>query len=66
MLLLKSFQPRDQNDFFYFFSLIAATTYLLTFLSKLITKREPVAYWDCWVYLTLNAIYWIILAIRYY
>ncbi|MGF6474487.1 hypothetical protein ABIE06_001300 [Pantoea dispersa] len=41
----------------YFVSLIAAAGYLLAFLPKLRTRREPVAYWGCWAYLGLNAVY---------
>ncbi|MEB5971674.1 hypothetical protein ACWXWB_01730 [Pantoea dispersa] len=50
----------------YFVSLIAAAGYLLAFLPKLRTRREPVAYWGCWAYLGLNAVYWAIFAFRYY
>ncbi len=32
--------------FFYFVSLIASALYLLAFLPKLRTRREPIAYWD--------------------
>ena len=52
--------------FFYFVSLIAAAGYLLAFLPKLRTKREPVAYWGCWAYLAANGIYWAIYALHYY
>lgn len=31
--------------FFYFVSLIASALYLLAFLPKLRTRREPIAYW---------------------
>lgn len=34
--------------FLYFVALIAAAGYLLAFLPKLRTRREPVAYWGCW------------------
>ena len=34
--------------FFYFVSLIASALYLLAFLPKLRTRREPIAYWGCW------------------
>ncbi|WP_167377154.1 hypothetical protein [Pantoea wallisii] len=50
----------------YFVSLIASAGYLLAFLPKLRTRREPVAYWGCWAYLSINAIYWVIFALRYY
>ena len=42
--------------FLYFVALIAAAGYLLAFLPKLRTRREPVAYWGCWAWLGLNAV----------
>lgn len=52
--------------FFFFVSLIATAGYLLAFLPKLRTKREPVAYWGCWAYLAANAVYWSIYGLRFY
>lgn len=52
--------------FLYFVALIAAAGYLLAFLPKLHTRREPVAYWGCWAWLGLNAVYWSVYAVRNY
>ncbi|WP_190314939.1 hypothetical protein [Pantoea sp. M_9] len=52
--------------FLYFVALIAAAGYLLAFLPKLRTRREPVAYWGCWAWLGLNAVYWSVYAVRNY
>ncbi|WP_312240820.1 hypothetical protein [Pantoea sp.] len=52
--------------FFYFVSLIASAGYLLAFLPKLRTQREPVAYWGCWAYLAANAVFWLIYGMRHY
>lgn len=52
--------------YLYFVSLIAAAGYMFTFLPKLRTKREPIAYWGCWAYLGINIIYWVVYAFRFY
>lgn len=52
--------------FFYFVSLIASALYLLAFLPKLRTRREPIAYWGCWTYLGANAIFWAVYAVMHY
>ncbi len=52
--------------FFYFVSLIASALYLLAFLPKLRTRREPIAYWGCWTYLVANAIFWAVYGVMHY
>jgi len=52
--------------FLYFVSLISSALYILAFLPKLRTRREPVAYWGCWAYLGVNIIYWSVYAFRFY
>lgn len=52
--------------FFYFVSLIGSALYLLIFLPKLRTRREPIAYWGSWVYLGANAIFWAVYGVLHY
>lgn len=52
--------------FFYFVSLIGSALYLLIFLPKLRTRREPIAYWGSWAYLGANAIFWAVYGLLHY
>ncbi|SFO50369.1 hypothetical protein SAMN05428971_4248 [Candidatus Pantoea varia] len=62
----KNINQERTMKFFYFVSLIASTLYLLVFLPKLRTRREPIAYWGCWTYLGANAIFWAVYGVMHY
>jgi len=63
---IKDIDQEKTMKFFYFVSLIASALYLLAFLPKLRTRREPIAYWGCWTYLGANAIFWAVYGVMHY
>jgi len=63
---IKDIDQEKTMKFFYFVSLIASALYLLAFLPKLRTRREPIAYWGCWTYLGANAIFWAFYGVMHY
>lgn len=50
----------------YFIALIAAAFYLFINLPKEKSKRDPVAYWGCWAYLAISALFWSFFSLRHH
>jgi len=64
-------QTKDTNQektmiYIHFVSLIASALYLLVFLPKLRSRREPIAYQGCQTYLDANAILWAVSGVMHY
>jgi len=63
---IKDINQQRTMKFLYFLSLIASAHYLLIFLPRLRTRREPITCWGCWIYLGANAISWAVDGVRHY